>query len=136
MDEYLVPGMTYKRLLKEYNLHGSLFVAYDFDGTVHDYHKTGATYEDVRQLLRDLKGIGCKCICWTAYESHDYVVNFCKENNIPCDGVNTDGIPLSYDSRKPFYSVLLDDRAGLSEVYNDLTLLVQKVRFDNSLIQQ
>lgn len=131
MDQYLVPDAAYNRLLKEYKEHGSLYVAFDFDGTVHDYHKTGADHEMVRQLLRDLKSINCKIICWTAYESHEYVEQFCKDNNIPCDGINIDGIPLNYSTRKPFYSVLLDDRAGLKEVYAELTLLVKTIKNEN-----
>ncbi len=128
MDEFLKDDAAYLRLLKEYKEHGSLVVGYDFDGTVHDYHKTGATYELVRQLLRDLKSINCKLICWTAYEKHDYVEQFLRDNNIPCDGININGIPLRWETRKPFFSVLLDDRAGLEQVYYDLTRLVADVR--------
>lgn len=128
IDEYLQPGKSYDRLLREYNKHGSLVVGFDFDGTVHDYHKTGAKYEQVIKLLRDLKKIGCKLICWTAYENLDYVNNFLYENKIPFDGINIDGIPLGYDSRKPFFSVLLDDRAGLIQVYEDLNKLVEHIK--------
>lgn len=128
MDKYLQPNSAYNRLLAEYKTHGCLHVGYDFDSTVHDYHKTGESYEMVRQLIRDLKEIGCKTYCWTAYKDLDYVVQFLKENNIPFDGINTNAIPLGWDSRKPFFSCLLDDRAGLKQVYNDLTKLVREVK--------
>lgn len=128
MDEFLVEGKSYERLLREYKEHGSLQVGYDFDGTVHDYHKSGASYEMVRQLLRDLKDIGCVMTCWTAFKDHTYVFAFCEEHNIPCDGINTNGIPLPWESRKPFFSVLLDDRAGMIQVFQDLTRLVKEVR--------
>jgi hypothetical protein len=125
MDEFLVAGKSAERLLNEYGRYGSLTIGFDFDGTVHDYHKTGAIHEQVRQLLRDLKSIGCKLICWTAYHDLEYVKQFCDDNFIPCDGINTDGIPLGWDSRKPFFSALLDDRAGLIQVYEDLSLVVE-----------
>lgn len=125
MDEYLVEGKSAERLLNEYVKYGSLTIGFDFDGTVHDYHKTGATYENVMQLLRDLKEIGCIVMCWTAYEDLNYVEQYCKDHNIPCDGVNTDGIKLKWESRKPFFSALLDDRAGLIQVYEDLKLVVE-----------
>jgi len=127
MDEYLEKGKSFQRLLAEYERHGSLFIGVDFDGTLHDYHKTGATYHDVRNLVRDLKKIGCVIIIWTAYENLDYVNNFCVEHKIPIDGINTDAIPLSYETRKPFFSALLDDRAGLIQVYEELSLLVKNV---------
>lgn len=130
-DEFLEYGKSYRRLYDEYKKHGSLVVGFDFDGTVHDYHKTGATYENVRQLLRDLKSIGCKTYCWTAYEDLDYVKQFCIDNNIPCDGVNCDGIPLPWETRKPFFSVLLDDRAGLIQVTKELTTLVRTIKLEN-----
>lgn len=132
MDEYLVHNKSLYRLLNEYKKYGSLTIGFDFDGTVHDYHKTGATYENVKQLLRDLKEIGCKVICWTAYVDLSYVEQFLKDENIPCDGINTDGIPLNWESRKPFFSALLDDRAGLIQVYNELSILVKLVK-DGSL---
>ena len=130
IDEYLTSNASFIRLYEEYKKHGSLVIGYDFDGTVHDYHGTGASYDMVRQLLRDLKSIGCTTICWTAYKDLDYVKNFCTENNIPCDGVNVNGIELPWESRKPFFSVLLDDRAGLQQVYQELTLLIKLIKKD------
>lgn len=127
-DQYLKGGVSFKRLYDEYQKHGSLVIGFDFDGTVHDYHNVGASHEQVRQLLRDLKGIGCKCVCWTAYRDHKYVKKFCEDNNIPCDGINTDGIPLPWECRKPFFSALLDDRAGLLQVYRELSALCTLVK--------
>lgn len=123
-DEFLEDGKSGTRLINEYDKYGSLSIGYDFDGTVYDYHGTGATYEQVRQLLRDLKEIGCKVICWTAQKDLEFVESFLKENNIPCDGINTNGIDLGWESRKPFFSALLDDRAGLIQVYEELSDVV------------
>jgi trehalose-6-phosphatase len=126
----LISGKSRERLINEYKKYGSLTIGFDFDGTVHDYHKTGATYEQVRQLLRDLKEIGCVLICWTAYKDLRFVEEFLKQNNIPFDGINTDGIKLPWESKKPFFSALLDDRAGLLDVYNDLRYLVDQITFE------
>ena len=127
-DEYLVPGKSGERLINEYMKYGSLTIGVDFDGTLFDYHGTGASYEQVRQLLRDLKVIGCKLICWTAQSDLEFVEKFLNEHNIPCDGINTDGIKLGWDSRKPFFSALLDDRAGLIQVYEELSDVVYFAR--------
>jgi hydroxymethylpyrimidine pyrophosphatase-like HAD family hydrolase len=117
--------MSAKRLMDEYGKYGSLCIGFDFDGTVYDYHGTGASYEQVRQLLRDLKQLNCKLICWTANNDLNFVEQFLITNNIPFDGINTDGISLGWESRKPFFSALLDDRAGLKQVYDDLKVLVE-----------
>ncbi len=127
VDEYLKEGASYERILREYKTHGKLYVGFDFDSTVHDYHNKGESYEQVRQLLRDLKSIGCELVCWTAYRDLNYVIEFLDRHNIPYDGVNSDGIPLPWESRKPFFSVLLDDRAGLKQVYEELIKLVKEV---------
>jgi hypothetical protein len=124
IDEYLVLGKSGDRLVTEYKKYGSLCIGVDFDGTLYDYHGIGATYEQVRQLVRDLKEINCKIIIWTAQKDLDFVESFCLQNNIPFDGINTDGVDLGWQSRKPFFSALLDDRAGLHQVYNELKILV------------
>lgn len=131
MDEFLVPDATYNRLLREYKKHGSLVIGFDFDGTVHDYHGTGARYDMVIGLLRRLKKIGCKLVCWTAYPNLDYVNNFLYEKKIPFDSINEGGIPLPWESKKPFFSALLDDRAGLESVYKDLKRLVEYVNSES-----
>jgi hypothetical protein len=120
MDEYLVPTASLDRLYTEYKKYGSLTIGFDFDGTVHDYHKTGAKHEMVRQLLRDLKKIGCKLVCWTAYPDLGYVAKFLNTWAIPYDSINEGGIPLAWESKKLFFSALLDDRAGLIQVYTEL----------------
>lgn len=128
IDEYLIPNKSLLRLLKEYKLHGSLFIGFDFDSTIHDFHKNGSTYEQVIELLRELKEINCKLICWTAYKDLEYVKAYLEQYSIPFDSINEGGIPLNYESKKPFFSVLLDDRAGLIQVYNELSLLVQIIK--------
>lgn len=127
-DEFLEEGKSEQRLINEYEKFGSLTIGFDFDGTVYDYHQTGATYENVRQLLRDLKELNCKLVCWTAQKDLPFVEKFLIENNIPFDGINTDGISLGWESRKPFFSALLDDRAGLIQVYEELTMVVNKFK--------
>lgn len=129
-DEFLETGASLRRLVEEYKKYGSLCIGFDFDGTVYDYHGTGATYEYVIDLLRDLKEINCKLVCWTAQKDLPFVEKFLEENNIPCDGINTDGINLGWESRKPFFSALLDDRAGLKQVYEDLRMIV--IMFKNT----
>ena len=66
MDEYLIPNAAFKRLLNDYNKHGSLVIAFDFDNTVYDFHNKGESYIKVIELLRRLDNINCEIVCWTA----------------------------------------------------------------------
>lgn len=133
MDKYLKPNSAYERLWAEYNKYGSLIVAVDFDDTVYDFHKEGNSYEMVMQLVRDLKEINCYIIIWTGNQDIDFIKDYLSEHNIPYDSIN-DEAPVSKkllgDSipRKVYANVYLDDRAGLEQVYNDLTKLVNEVR--------
>lgn len=127
-DEFLKPNANFLRLIGDLRRHGSLTVAFDFDGTVHDYHDKGETYDNVIKLIRELKEIGCTLVCWTAYKDLSYVHKYLKDNNIPYDHVNEGGIPLPWESKKPFFSALLDDRAGLDSMYRDLSLVVWYVK--------
>jgi len=133
-DRYVQYGQSLKRLLEEYTKYGSLVIGFDFDGTVHDYHGEGDTYEGVIKLLRDLKSIGCKLVCWTAYKDLEYVKEYLEKHDIPCDGINEGGIPLPWESKKPFFSALLDDRAGLEQVYIDLRKLIYTVKYESTII--
>lgn len=134
LDPYLDREASFTRLMREYELHGSLVVGYDFDSTVFDYHNNGEDYPAVTELLRQLKSIGCKLICWTATRDLEFVKQYLAEKNIPCDGINTDGIKLPWESRKPFFSTLLDDRVGLAQVYEELSILVFTVKKHKGLI--
>lgn len=131
-DPYLDSDSAFFRLYTEYKKHGSLCIGFDFDGTVYDFHKTGATYPAVIELLRDLKEINCVLICWTCYRDHDYVEKYLTENLIPFHGINTNGIPLPWQTRKPFFNALLDDRAGLKEVYWHLRNLIRAIKSEKN----
>lgn len=122
-DKFLNRDASVNRLIAEYKKHKELVIGFDFDCTVHDYHKEGYSYEKCISLLKRLKNHGMKLICWTAYHDHEYVSNFLNEKGIEVDGINTDGVNLGYSSRKPFFNALLDDRAGLKQVYDDLIKL-------------
>jgi endo-1,4-beta-D-glucanase Y len=108
-------------------------VAVDFDDTLYDFHKEGNSYEMVMQLVRDLKEINCYIIIWTGNQNLDFIKDHLSKHNIPYDSIN-DEAPISKkllgDSipRKVYANVYLDDRAGLEQVYNDLTKLVNEVR--------
>ena len=125
IDEYLQSGSSLERLKQEYVKYGSLVVAFDFDNTVYDFHKKGSTYNNVIELLRKLKEKNCFLICWTANENTGVVVEYLVENNIPYDSVNENPPFFKSNAKKIYHNVLLDDRAGLIQVYTELLELLK-----------
>src|SRR6478752_6253768 len=88
MDEYLKPNSSFLRLYNEYKQYGSLVIAYDFDNTVYDFHKKGETYENVIQLLKDLKQAGCYMVCFTANSDSTFIYEYLYARDIPIDSLN------------------------------------------------
>lgn len=131
-DEYLNYNKSYNRLEEEYRKYGSLYVGFDFDNTVYDFHNKGYTYDNTIDLLRDLKKIDCTLICWTACKDPEFPKNYMIENDIPFDTINEGGIPLESNSPKLMFSALLDDRAGLLQVYNELRALTNKILIEKN----
>lgn len=125
MDYYINPVNAFNRLLEEYNQYGSIVVAYDFDDTVYDFHKKGREYNDAIELLRRLEKINCYLICWTGQDDLVFVKDYLVKNKIPFKAINENPPFHKSNSRKIYANAYLDDRAGLSKVYHDLTLLLE-----------
>jgi hypothetical protein len=132
IDEYLKPNASFLRLLKEYRAYKSLVIAYDLDNTLYDFHKKGETYTMVMELLKELKAIGCYMICFTANADKDFVLNYLTENKIPFDAINENPPFFKCEERKIYFNALLDDRAGLQQVYNELNLLITIIKQDEN----
>lgn len=134
IDEFLKPNAALNRLLYEYDYYGYLCVAFDFDNTVSPYGDNNATYNLVIQLIKDLRNnVNCKLVCWTANPNIDYVKHYLAKHEIPYDGINCDGIEVNYECRKPVFSALLDDRAGLRETYECLTEFLRIIKIKSNL---
>ena len=125
-DRYLNDEETYNRLMIEYKKYGSLFVAFDFDNTVFDYHKTGDIFPKLEELLIKCRRFNMKLILFTANEGEKLpeIIKYCKERGYEPDYVNES--PIS-PTRKPYYNILLDDRAGLKSSYDVLSKLLFQI---------
>lgn len=119
-----------ERLIKEYETHNKLVVGFDFDNTIFDIHNNGGNYSDVISLLQECKKLGFILCLYTA-ESRGYwlqwKVDYCKHFGIEPDFINDS--PLLQGTKKPFFNILLDDRAGLESAY---ITLKQVVKYANS----
>jgi len=130
MDYFLNDINCVNRLVEEYNKYGSLIVAYDFDNTVFDYYKKGYQYENVINLLRECKKMKFHLTVFTSCNDDRFheIEKYLKENNIPFDGINETPDFIPFKGRKVYFNILLDDRAGLSSAYYQLSNVIYSIR--------
>jgi type I restriction-modification system DNA methylase subunit len=134
MSQYLNPNIALERLRNEWAKYGKLIIAFDVDSTIMPFHQNEYKYdyEPVRQLLRDLRELGCILIVFTASpESRWNKIKEELENaDVPWDYFNItpktikEGEEFVGQGIKVYANAYLDDRAGLHEVYSHLTQLV------------
>lgn len=131
-DRYLNTSEAIKRLVGDYKLHKSLFVAFDFDDTLFDYHKRGDRFPKLEAIIKRAKSLNCKLILFTANEGEKLpiILKYLEERGIVPDFVNENPFMAT---RKPFYNILLDDRAGLSESYQILQTILDIVTDEYNL---
>ena len=126
-DPYMDQERALGRLIIEYEKHGQLIVAFDFDDTVFNTHeRPGWEYNQVIELLRKVQPYAY-IICWSASvpERYESMWQYFKENNIPCQAINSDAPWVAPRGRKIYANIYLDDRAGLESTYNLLNLFVE-----------
>lgn len=120
----------YARLKKDYITHGSLFVDFDFDNTVFDYHNTGVDYSPIIDLLKRCQFLGFKLILFTAREGVrlSEAIEHLDQVGVTPNMINVNPF---METRKPYYNILLDDRSGLLESYTQLKQLVDAIQNGN-----
>lgn len=126
-DRYNSFSECLDRLKKEYDEYKSLYIAFDFDNTVFDYHQTGDTYPIIENLLIQCKSEGFKLILFTANEDEklEQAIRYCTQRGYTPDFINESPV---MNTRKPFYNLLLDDRAGLGEAVKLLFDLLESIK--------
>jgi len=130
-DPYFSTDRAVDRMLDWYELHKSLIVAFDFDDTIYDYHKKGYDHPKIQNILRKCQSAGFTLIMFTTDESPEnlkWKVKYCADLGLRIKYVNES--PIMPTTKKPFYNILLDDKAGLGQAYEILnqTLTVIKER--------
>lgn len=118
-----------KRLLEEYYKYGKLIVAFDFDNTIYDYHNNGGDYSEVIQLLQDCSKLGFELVLFTTEEDYDKLLSKIHKVDRILDSFNfrVNSSSIFSKAKKPYYNILLDDRAGLEESYEILKYVVDEI---------
>lgn len=77
--------------------------------------------------MRELKRLNITLILFTGNEGDKLVniVEYCKNNGYEPTFINENPI---MDTRKPYYNILLDDRAGLNDAYQTILLTLNFIK--------
>jgi hypothetical protein len=128
MDYYLKEQNCIDRLVEEWSNYGKIVLGIDFDDTLYDFHKKGRKYDNVIALIKRCQVIGCHTVVFTANDDtkhYEFIKEYLSKEGIQVDTVN-DNIPsVPFKTRKVYYNILLDDRAGLSSAYSTLLRTVE-----------
>lgn len=134
--DFLDDNYALERLKSEYNKYKTLYVSFDFDNTIFDNHNLGLINTvKIIELLQKAKKAKFKLILYTICKNDsnlNFKLAFCKIFGIEPDYVNES--PLLADvsrNKKPFYNILLDDRAGLGSSYRILNSLINSLPRSN-----
>lgn len=67
-------------------------------------------------------------------ERYPYIADYLNQNNIPFDAINEDVLTEKRKpTRKLYYNILLDDRAGLGSAYTALDMLYNRLEAKGEL---
>lgn len=134
--------IDYDKILEDaYLKHKSLIVAFDFDNTVFDYHKKSVDYSLIIDLIKECDRLKFPLLCLTSNTGNrlKFIEYYLKEV-LEILGIHSLDINNQYRNgkyplyiidpesfTKPYFNILLDDKAGLVESYNRLRKLVDKI---------
>lgn len=134
-DPFLDIDRVVDRLYDEYKRYGDIIIAFDFDYTVHNFRDEDYTYERVSEMLRKWQPYA-KLVVFSASqeERYPYIADYLNQNDIPFDAINEDVlIEKRKPTRKLYYNILLDDRAGLGSAYEALDMLYNRLEAKGEL---
>lgn len=116
MEKYI------KRLTQEWQLHGKVIIAVDFDDTISPWKFNSDEdkdfYKELISLLKECKNVGAYIVVFTACSPDRYeeIKSYCKKSGLEIDDINNVPINLPYgNGRKLYANIFVDDRAGINE---------------------
>lgn len=98
--------------------YGKIIVAFDFDDTLYAYGMYGdeAAISKAQSLVYRCLETGQTLLLFTCREGNllDEALFFCEQNGMFFEHVNENPLQ-TFTSRKPFFNILIDDKAGIYE---------------------
>jgi len=119
-------------LLFTYNKYNKIIVGVDFDDTIFPYNKSKYNEDRckrVREILVKLQDYIILCLFTVADEqSLVYKTEIMKLYGLDAKYINSSPIENWGKCRKPYFNILLDDKAGLNETINNLEELYKEIK--------
>ena len=128
-DPYFNTDRCVERLYGWFREHGTLIIAFDYDDTLYDFHKKGYRYPSMVKLLRQCSDLEFTMILYSSQatqEEYDIITKDLAEYRIRVDYINES--PVDKKSTKPYFNILLDDKAGLGQAFNILSQVVERIK--------
>lgn len=125
-----------QRLWEEYQKYRKLVIAFDFDNTIFDYHNSGLDVKDTIDLLKRCSEEDFIMVLFTSNEDEkclQWMKDYCLHFGIRVDYINESPI---MNTRKPYYNILLDDRAGLQEAADTLNSVLNLIEINRDKLNQ
>lgn len=127
--------ILFTKIVTAYDTHESLIVGVDFDDTVFPFNKTEENIERCQKVVRtllELKSVLGVDLIICLYSVADEQSLVYKEHIMECYGlkpqfINEGPMDKKWNSKKPFFNILLDDKAGLDSALETL------IEFKNQL---
>ena len=113
MDTYASYENFKNRLKEEYKKYGELIIAVDFDSTIFPYHENITCYDAIRALERWSNHAFIYIFTARGEDKYEEIADYCSNLDIYFMNINEGHYTVDFGGRKPFYNLLLDDRAGL-----------------------
>lgn len=127
-----------QRLYKEWQQHGKIVIAVDYDSTIAPWPTIDNT-DDIKKvisLLQVAHNTGAYIVINTCSNPNRYeeIQKHCDSLKIPINGINSNPIDLPYGNHgKVYANIYLDDRAGLLEAIDILEECMYKIRGEQAV---
>lgn len=123
-----------ERLEREWDTHGKIIIACDYDDTISPWGMHGSDFNHVIKLLKEAKTTGAYITIFTACNEDRYpeIREYCSSKGLEIDSINQTPIPLPYGNNgKVYANIFIDDRAGLNESLKILEYAMYRHRGKN-----
>jgi hypothetical protein len=120
-----------ERLEQEWEQHGKIIIACDYDDTISPWKMKGFDPKRILEVLKFAKQTGAYVVIFTSCneERYEEITEYCRSNGLEIDAINKTPIDLPYGNNSKIYAnIFIDDRAGLNESLNILEFAMYRIR--------
>ena len=132
-DPYCNQHRAAERLYAEYTKYGNLIIGVDFDDTIYDCHANDYVFPATIDVLKEAQALGCKLCVWTANADKALVHSVWADLGLTINHYNESPIKFHDDQVKPYFNLLLDDRAGLGDAMYSLIMAIHFIKRDKRI---